>query len=64
MTQPNTSRVPRHGVVKRLSRVAKPFPDDASVKTKLSDLRHELEQVERMIRVLEWASTPPPASRH
>jgi|GEM_PF-5641816 len=64
MPQLKSPRSSRHGIVKRLSRITKPHPDAASVRATLSDLRQELEQVERMIRVLEWASTPPLASRH
>lgn len=64
MTHLKSPHSSRHGIVKRLSRITKPLPDDASVKMTLSDLRQELEQVEHMIRVLEWASTPPVAARH
>jgi hypothetical protein len=64
MTQPKSPRSSRHGIVKRLSRFTGPFPDDTSVRSRLSDLRQELEQVERMIKVLEWASTQPMATRN
>ena len=64
MTHPKSPRhSSRHGIAKRLSRFARPSADEASLKTTLADLRQELEQVERMIRVLEWASTPPLAAR-
>lgn len=63
MTHLKSPRSSRHGIVERLSRFTQPFPDEESVKTTLTDLRQELEQVEHMIRVLEWASTPPVAAR-
>lgn len=57
-------RSSHRGIVKRLSRSTNSLPDEASVKTTLSDLRQELEQVEHLIRVLEWASTPPVSARN
>jgi hypothetical protein len=65
MTHPKSPCLSRHGIVKRrLSRFTGPVPDEASVRSRLSDLRQELEQVERMIKVLEWVSTPPMATRN
>ena len=36
---------------------------EVSVRTALAELKSELAQVERMIRVLEWASARPKAAR-
>ena len=36
---------------------------ELSVRTALAELKSELAQVERMIRVLEWASARPKAAR-
>ncbi len=64
MTHPKSPRSSRHGIVKRrLSRFSDPFRDKASVRSRLSELRRELEQVERVIKVLEWAATQPMATR-
>jgi len=62
MTHQKSPRSSRHGIARRLSHLT-PIPDEATVRTVLSDLRQELEQVEYMIRVLEWASSRPLASR-
>ena len=35
--------------------------DDLSLRSTLADLKAELEQVDRMIRVLEWAAARPGA---
>ncbi len=37
-------------------------PREVSVRTALAELKSELAQVERMIRVLEWASARPKAA--
>lgn len=38
-------------------------PDRAAIQSRLNELRHELDQVNRMIRVLEWARDKPAATR-
>ncbi|MBI1356041.1 MAG: hypothetical protein GC160_17000 [Acidobacteria bacterium] len=59
MTNLKSPRLKRHRIAQRLSRLTRNAPDAASVRTTLADLRQELEQVNRMIRVLEWASAQP-----
>lgn len=38
-------------------------PDRVAIQNRLNELRLELEQVNRMIRVLEWARDKPGAAR-
>lgn len=64
MTHLKSPRSSRHGTVMRLSGITRTCPDETSAKAKLSDLRYELEEVEQMIRLLEWASTPPTPNRN
>lgn len=63
MASLNFASTPRHRPALNAAARLRMGSREVSVRTALDELKSELAQVERMIRVLEWASARPKTAR-
>jgi len=63
MVSDNRSTTPRYRQSRRNAPRLPMGPGELSVRATLDELKSDLAQVDRMIRLLEWASVRPKAAR-